>query len=117
MPFYRFVGSSTDIGERRFDAVGQRAEFSEEAFANILLGGGAFIPEPVFEGLGIPQSELDKLANPWSLNEPITPATELAITRARSIFSTACAEARAPRLVEPPALTLVSAEPPVHVEE
>lgn len=58
----RYVSSdSCEIGLREFDAVGQRATFSEEGYREVVLGRGAFIPEDEFAKLGFTQQELEKL--------------------------------------------------------
>ena|ERR1700674_4755510 len=95
MGIYRFVGVDCQVGDVRFDAVGQKAEFTEEAFLDVLRGGGAFVPEEVFSDLGFEQSELDKLSNPWACEE-VKPETKESIKRARAWFSLACHEARNP---------------------
>ena len=45
--------------EREFDAVGQRAVFSEQGYREAVLGGAAFIPEEDFKKLELTQAELD----------------------------------------------------------
>lgn len=56
----RYVGGDcSEVGEREFDTVGQRATFSEELFSEVLLGGAAFITERDFAKVGFTDLELD----------------------------------------------------------
>lgn len=50
----RYVGNDcSQIGEREFDEVGQRADFSETGFREAVLGNAAFIPEEDFVRTGL----------------------------------------------------------------
>lgn len=56
----RFVGGeASEIGEIEFDAVGQRATFSERGFCEVVVGGAAFLPEALFVRVGFTDQELD----------------------------------------------------------
>ena len=55
----RYVGSDSSlIGDREFDAVGQRAVFSEQGFREAMLGHATFIPEEGFNKIGFTADEL-----------------------------------------------------------
>ena len=55
----RFVGGDCcEVGEREFDAVGQRAAFSEATFRDVVVGGAAFIIEEDFKKVGFTKEEL-----------------------------------------------------------
>lgn len=55
----RYVGSDcSQIGEREFDTIGQRAVLSEQGFREAVLGGAAFIPEEDFVKRGFSAEEL-----------------------------------------------------------
>jgi len=57
----RYVSSdSCEIGLREYDAIGQRATFSEEGYREVVLGRGAFIPEAEFQKLKFTPLELEK---------------------------------------------------------
>ena len=57
----RYVGSdSSEVGDREFDEVGQRAVFSEVGFKEACLGGAAFITEEEFKRRGFTAKELEK---------------------------------------------------------
>lgn len=57
----RYVSAdSSEIGEREFDAVGQKAVFSESQYRDVVLGGAAFLPEEEFLKLGFTEVELEK---------------------------------------------------------
>lgn len=54
-----YVGSDcSEIGDREFDAIGQRATFSEQGFIDAVLGGAAFIDAADFSRLGFTLEEL-----------------------------------------------------------
>ena len=56
----RYVGGdASEIGDREFDTVGQKASLSETGYREAVLGGAAFIPESSFDKLGFSQDELD----------------------------------------------------------
>ena len=63
-------GDSSSIGEREFDAVGQRAVFSETSYREAVLGGAGFIAEEQFKKLGFTQEELDKYGPVGERNNP-----------------------------------------------
>ena len=46
---YRFVGAVTHAGDMEFNAVGQRADFTDEYFTEVVEGGGSFLPDETFE--------------------------------------------------------------------
>ena len=55
----RYVGGDcSTIGDREFDAVGQRAEFSEQGFREAVLGNAPFIVEDDFKKVGFTEEEL-----------------------------------------------------------
>lgn len=57
----RYVSSdSTEIALREFDTVGQKAEFSESTFVEVVLGGGVFIPEEDFARCRFTEEQLEK---------------------------------------------------------
>jgi hypothetical protein len=56
----RYVGGdSSEIGEREFDAVGQRAAFSEQGYREAVLGGAAFITEEDFRKISFTVDEIN----------------------------------------------------------
>lgn len=56
----RYVGGdSSEIGDREFDTVGQKASLSETGYREAVLGGAAFIPEATFDKVGFSQEQLD----------------------------------------------------------
>jgi hypothetical protein len=56
----RYISAdSSEIGDREFDAIGQRATFSEQGYREAVLGGAAFLPDNEFSKLGFTQAELD----------------------------------------------------------
>ncbi len=68
---YRFVGRSSEVGEMQFRHVGEQAEFTEELYTQVLLGGAAFITEEEFESIGFSANELSGLRQNTDLeNEP-----------------------------------------------
>ena len=55
----RYVGGDcSDVGGREFDAVGQRATFSEESFREVLLRLAPFIPDADFDKVEFTEHEL-----------------------------------------------------------
>jgi 5,10-methenyltetrahydromethanopterin hydrogenase len=46
---YRFVGAVTHAADMEFNAVGQRADFTEQYFAEVVEGGASFLPDEEFE--------------------------------------------------------------------
>ena len=59
MVLCRYVGGDcSTIGDREFDAVGQRATLSEEGFREAVLGHAPFISEEDFTKIGFTQEEL-----------------------------------------------------------
>lgn len=48
---YCFVGTNSSVGDLGFTHVGQYAEFSDELFRDVILGGSAFIPTEDFDKL------------------------------------------------------------------
>lgn len=55
----RYVGGDcSTIGDREFDAVGQRAEFSEQGFREAVLGNAPFIVEDDFKKVSFTEEEL-----------------------------------------------------------
>lgn len=57
----RYVGGDcSQIGDREYDAVGQRATMSEQSFREAVLGGAPFIPEEQFALRGFTPEELGK---------------------------------------------------------
>lgn len=55
----RYVGGDCSfLGEREFEAVGQRAMLSEDGYRDAVLGGAAFIPESDFFKIGFTTEEL-----------------------------------------------------------
>lgn len=57
----RYVGGDASmIGDREFDAVGQRAVLSEQGYREAVLGGAAFIPEEAFQKIGFTPVQLDQ---------------------------------------------------------
>jgi hypothetical protein len=60
MVYCRYVGGeASNIGDIEFDAVGQRATFSERGFREVVAGGAAFLPLELFDQVGFTQEELD----------------------------------------------------------
>ena len=51
-------GDCSQIDDREFDSVGQRASFSEQTFRDAILGGAAFIREEDFSKLGFTEEEI-----------------------------------------------------------
>lgn len=82
----RYVGSSfTEIGDREFDTVGQRAVFSEKVFRTVILGGGTFITEEQFNRIGFTHDELSRHgASGDRFNPPASFCQKLEV--AQSIF-------------------------------
>ncbi len=55
----RYVGNDAcEVGDREFDAIGQVAVFSEQTFADVIRGGGAFIADKDFQKIGITAEEI-----------------------------------------------------------
>jgi hypothetical protein len=63
-------GESSAIGDREFDAIGQKAVFSEKGFGEVLLGGAAFIPQKMFDGIGFTEEELGEYGPIGSRYDP-----------------------------------------------
>lgn len=60
----RYVGSDvSNVGDREFSALGERAVFSESTFIDVVLGGCPVIPESTFRRVGITQDEIEAVAN------------------------------------------------------
>lgn len=53
-----YVGTHTVVGERAYEALGQRAQFDAETYKRVILGGGAFIPQENFDKIGFDPEEL-----------------------------------------------------------
>ena len=57
----RYVSAdSSMIGDREFDAIGQRAVLSEQGYREAVLGGAAFIPEEEFRKIDFTVDELNQ---------------------------------------------------------
>ena len=54
----RYVGQMSNVDDRVFDSVGQRAMFAETQFRRVVQGGAAFIPENDFNEVGFTAAEL-----------------------------------------------------------
>ncbi len=67
----RYVGGGcSELGEREFDTVGQRAMLSEEGFKEAVLGRAAFIAEADFAKVGFTEDELATHGNFGSRIDP-----------------------------------------------
>lgn len=54
-----YVGNDcSQIGDREFDGIGQKASFSEKGFREAVLGGAAFIPAGEFERIAFDAESL-----------------------------------------------------------
>lgn len=53
-------GEASELGHIEFDAVGQTANLSERGFREVILGGAAFLPKPLFKRVGFTEKELDE---------------------------------------------------------
>lgn len=62
-------GDATSIGEMEYSQVGQYAEFSEEQFRDVILGGGVFLPVDQFAKIGFTESELEEFGPPGSRDD------------------------------------------------
>jgi hypothetical protein len=80
----RYVGSTSVVGERTYDEVGQRASFSEQQFRDVLLGGAAFILEEDFKKVGFGDDELSMFGPSGSRVDP-TPEFNRKLAAARSM--------------------------------
>jgi hypothetical protein len=59
---YRYVGGgSCSVGDRDFESVGQKAEFSHELALDALNGGAVFVTEEQFETLDFTDEEISSL--------------------------------------------------------
>jgi len=58
MKTYCFVGNLCNVMERTYDAFGQRANFTDAQYRDVVLGGGAFIPEESFTEIGFTLEEI-----------------------------------------------------------
>jgi len=67
---YRFVGTACVVGAIEFDQFGQRAQFSDAQFREVVLGGGSFIPEADFQALEVTQEEIDTFGLGGGFPEP-----------------------------------------------
>lgn len=66
-----FVGNAPcEIGDRKYERFGSRAQFSLELAKDVLEGGGNFIPEDAFKALDFPEAELQRLAYAGAFAEP-----------------------------------------------
>ena len=55
----RYVGGDcSELADREFDTVGQRATLSEQGFLEAVIGGAPFIPEKDFLNIGFTETEL-----------------------------------------------------------
>jgi hypothetical protein len=81
----RYVGGeSSSIGDREFDTIGQRANFSENIFRQVAAGNAAFIPESEFLRVGFTPDELseygpigDRVDPPQSFCEKLSRAQQI----------------------------------------
>lgn len=81
----RYVGGDcSQIGDREFDAVGQRAVFSEQGFREAVLGNAPFIVEEDFSKVGFTADELSmhgqsgaRMDPPQSFNDKLTMAQQM----------------------------------------
>lgn len=80
----RFVGRSSDIGEMQYRHVGEQAEFADEFYTEVLLGGAPFITEEEFAALEFTPDDLSRLRKNPDLDD-----VELAdkVRRARLKFT------------------------------
>lgn len=62
-------GDSTEIGSREFTKVGEVAVYPESTFRDIVLGGGAMIPNSTFDGIGFTAEELSAWGPPENRDE------------------------------------------------
>jgi len=81
----RYVGGDcSSIGEREFDTVGQRAEFSEEIFREVVIGNAPFVTEEDFKRCGFTEEELEafgpsgaRVDPPQSFNDKLAMAQQM----------------------------------------
>lgn len=75
MGICRFIGGGQcNVGETVFEFVGQRAEFSDLSFREVLRGRGVFITEEQFETLDITDEQIAAMQR----NPAFTPDEDLA---------------------------------------
>lgn len=46
---YRFVGAVSHVADTEYNAVGQRADFTDDYFIDVVEGGASFLPDEEFE--------------------------------------------------------------------
>lgn len=81
----RYVGGGcSTVGDREFDAVGQRAVFSERSFCEVVLGNAPFITEEDFNKVGFTADELSlhgpsgaRVDPPQSFNDKLGMAQQM----------------------------------------
>ena len=81
----RYVGSDcSQVGDREFDTVGQRAVFSEQGFREVVMGEAAFIVEEDFKRVGFTSDELSmygqsgmRVDPPQSFNDKLSLAQQI----------------------------------------
>ena len=81
----RYVGSGcSQVGDREFDTVGQRAVFSEQGFREVVLGNAPFIAEEDFKRVGFTPDELSmygqsgmRVDPPQSFNDKLGMAQQI----------------------------------------
>lgn len=62
---YRFVGSSSDIGNVKLDRFGQKLDVTSEFARQCQLGGAAIIPDSDFKKIGFTSEALRIWASPF----------------------------------------------------
>lgn len=78
-------GEASEIGDREFDAVGQKAQFSESGFVDAVLGGAAFLPESEFNRIGMTAEEIRKYGPAGERDNP--PGSFIAkLSRAHEVY-------------------------------
>jgi len=83
----RFVGRESDIGDRQYRNIGERAEFTDELYTQVLLGGAAFLTEEEFQNIGFSEDDLRRLRNNPDLVGDAEPELAEKILSARRKFT------------------------------
>ena len=87
----RYVsGDCSQIGEREFDTVGQRAVFSEQGFREAILGHAPFITEEDFRKIGFTEDELSVHGQSGARVDPPQPFNDK-LALAQQTFRDTCA--------------------------
>lgn len=97
---YCYVGAHSTVGDREFDRLGQRAEYSDEQARSIIFekGGAMFIPEPEFTKLFSSPQELDTYGTVGGYPEPPQDFLDR-LAKARAIHADLCSQMYQPDVV------------------